>query len=427
MSQKPTKRLYWDTPMESEFTASIVGLAERDGKLGVILDQTLFHPLGGGQPWDTGVLTIHDGKPVSVFGTKKLVVSGAIEEDGAVIHLVEGVPASVLRSAQVPEGDWKVSGRIDWDRRFDIMQQHTGQHILSRAFEVECGAKTVGFHLADTYVSIDLDIADAKAEDIARAEDAANRVVFSDVPVEVKEYSKDDLPGNVRGRFEIASDTIRVVCVGEYDACPCAGTHLASSGQAGLIKINEIDRAHGGLRVVFRCGGRALSDYRQKQSLLDETARVLSQKIDAVPETVRAMNEKLAALQELYDVSQESLLEFEIESVLGGGNEERKCLVLELSGQSADKLKYAAKKIAEKSGKLTVCYAAEPRFSAAIVSLAEGGPDARQVAAAIAERWGGRGGGSREVAQLGSKEPLAAHNEAVVKSVSAICESFMDP
>jgi alanyl-tRNA synthetase len=361
------------------------------------------------------------------LGGSDLTVVDVLESGTEVLHIVEidGAAPRIDALPTLPEAGWPVQGQIDWDRRYDLMQQHTGQHILSRAFEEVLGAKTVGFHLAKDYVSIDLEIQAVTPEDLCRVEDLANRVVFDDVPVVVREFGRGELPSDVRARFQIDADKIRVIYIGDFDACPCGGTHATSTGQIGLIKVNETDRAHGGVRVVFRCGGRALADYRQKQDLLDETARVMSQPAHAIPAAAKATVEKLQKLQEEYDQAQEALLEFEIEAQTRpdriAGVES---VVALLAGSSPDRLKYAAKRIAEVSGKLTVCFAPQPRFSAVVASLAPGGPDARAVVSAIAQAWGGRGGGTPQMAQLGSKDPLATDPRAVSDDIKRICREF---
>ncbi|MGE5579356.1 MAG: alanyl-tRNA editing protein [Bacillota bacterium] len=422
------RRLYWERPCDVEFEASVTRIVQRDGRTGIVLDQTLFHPEGGGQPHDTGYLSVLDGDLSVALGTADLPVTAVSEDGGQIVHWVQldspdGAPA--LASGPLDSGP-RVRGRIDWDRRFDLMQQHTGQHILSRAFEQIMDAKTVGFHLAAEYVSIDLDAPTVTAADLVKVEDLANRIVWSNVPVVVKEYGRGEMPPEVRARFQIDADTIRVIQVGEFDACPCGGTHVSSTGQVGLIKINQTDRAHGGARVVFRCGGRALADYRQRQDLLAETARIVSQPAHAVPTAVAAVAAKLQELQEQCERTSERLLEMQIEALVSPENlAGQDSVVVALDGASPDRLKYAAKKIAEASGKIAVCISAQPRFSVAATSLSQGGPDARAVVSAIADRWGGRGGGTPQMAQLGSKEPLQADLNTVVEDVKRICREML--
>jgi alanyl-tRNA synthetase len=423
-----TRRLYWEDPNGRSFTGRILRLSVKDGKLAVLLDRTLFHPEGGGQPCDTGHLSVMDSGLSAKLGLSDLAVSGVVEEGGEIAHLCESGSLGPGVLGGLPdqhEGGWPVQGVIDWSRRFDFMQQHTGQHILSRAFEEVLEAGTVGFHLARDYVSIDLASPSVSPQDVARVEDRANQVVFEDVPVTGREYIKGELPQDLRSRFAIQSESVRVVYVGDFDTCPCGGTHVTSSGQVGLIKVNQTDRAHGGVRVVFGCGGRALADYRDKQELLDETARLLSQPAQAVPDAARELIGKLQDLQKRLEEAQETLLVLEIEALLKPDTVAlEKSIVAVLPGKSPDQLKYAAKQISEKSGKLTVCLSREPRFSAVVASPASG-PDARSVVATIAAAWGGRGGGTRDMAQLGSKEPLGAADETVEDDVKRICRKLV--
>jgi len=423
-----TERLYWSDPMGREFEARIVEIARLQGsRIGLILDRTLFHPEGGGQPADRGFLTLLSEEAVALFGRSDLGVQEVYEEGERIVHIISAerfpdcLPPDV---PQAPEGGWPVKGAIDWEYRFDLMQQHTGQHILSRAFEELASARTVGFHLGKDYVSIDLSIGSLSDGQRDKVEERANQVVFQDLPVTGREYPKGRLPEGVRSRFQIDAESIRIVSVGDYDLCPCGGTHVTSTGQVGLIKINQVDRAHGGVRVIFRCGRRALTDYREKERLLGQASSALSVPPGDVP---RAVEQALARLRdaekELQDV-REALLDSEIETrlrALSGSGEPFTVQVFEtLEG---DRLKYAARKMSESLGKITVCAALAPKFSAVVISPA-GAPDAREVLSRISARWGGRGGGTPSFAQLGAKEPLVAASQAVKSSIEEILRSL---
>lgn len=193
------------------------------------------------------------------------------------------------------------------------------------------------------------------------------------------------------------------------------------------------------MRVIFRCGWRALADYRDCQNTLDEAARIVSQSPRSVPEAAKALADKAHDLQERLEESQEALLEFEIESRLrGAAVGEIGPVVAAFPGRSPEQLKAAAKRLSESSGRLTVCFTREPRFSAIVISppsaatrIGEGPTqgaalnhapvDARAVVSAIASAWGGRGGGTPEMAQLGSKEPLVADDRALEEDIRRIC------
>lgn len=422
-----TERLYWEDPMGRDFEAKILEVTANGDRIGVFLDRTLFHPEGGGQPADRGFLTLLSEEAVIAFGRNDLKIEDAVEKGERVLHLVSGdVSVDKLPHGlpKVPEEGWAVRGKIDWEYRFDLMQQHTGQHILSRAFEEIANAYTVGFHLGKDYVSIDLDIPALSDELRDKVEDRANRVVFQDLPVSCTEYPKDELPGGIRARFQIDAEKIRVVSVGAYDACPCGGTHVLSSGQVGLIKVNQVDRAHGGVRVVFRCGKRALSDYREKERLLGQAASALSMPPGEVPQAVQSTLTRLRDLEKEIEEAHQTVLDFQIERRVQALSQLGEPAVVEaFESLDGDRLKYAAKRLSESAGKLTVCYSLSPRFSVVVISPS-GSPDARELVSRIASRWGGRGGGTPAYAQLGSKEPLAASSEAVTSSVKEIIRSL---
>jgi alanyl-tRNA synthetase len=419
-----TRRLYWEEPFSSEFEARMVGAVDLEGCIGVILDATLFHPEGGGQPSDRGNLSLLSGDAVAAFGQSDLEVVDVRVVDGGIIHLLStsmsaagfpnGIPA-------VPAGGWKLKGKIDWDFRFDLMQQHTGQHILSRAFEEILDAHTVGFHLGKDYVSIDLDIQSLSAADKERVEERANRIVFAGLPVTAKDYAKGELPAEIRTRLPIDAERVRVISVGDFDACACAGTHVTNSGQVGLIKVNLVDRAHGGVRVIFRCGKRALADYAEKENVLAEVGGLLSVGAAAVPATVSAMVQRGREMEKELEEAKKTILDYEIEGRIRVARDSGEHVLVEVFDSLApDHLKVAARKLSESSGKLTVCFSREPRFSAVIASP-EGGADARVILSRIAARWGGRGGGTPGLAQLGSKEPLTVPDADAIAGIKEAC------
>lgn len=424
-----TLRQYWEEPFRVDFRARIVkiaeiGLGETRGRVGLVLDRTLFHPEGGGQPSDQGCVSLLSEEARLAFGRSDLTITDVVEDGAEIVHLVDGPMSAGSFPGGLPAAPidgWEVRGKIDWDLRFDLMQQHTGQHILSRAFEELLDAKTVGFHLGKDYVSIDLDIQALSVADKDRVEDRANEVVFGGALVTAKEYAKSELPKEIRTRLHIDSDRVRVVTVGDFDACACAGTHVACSGQVGLIKVNQVDRAHGGVRVVFRCGKRALFDYREKETLLSSAASFLSAAPAAVPAAVDSALQRLRQTEKDLEAACQTILEFQVEKRARAAQESGEPVVVEVfESLSPDRLKLAARKLSESTGKLTVCFSKEPRFSAIVMSPA-GAADARVVASRIALRWGGRGGGTPGLAQLGSKEPLSARDSDVVAGIKAAC------
>ncbi|MGC9332952.1 MAG: alanyl-tRNA editing protein [Anaerolineae bacterium] len=246
-----TERLYYDQPYLTRFSACVVEHLEWDGQPAIVLDRTAFYPTGGGQPHDTGTLN-------------GLQVQDVVErvEDGAVVHVLDG-------ALQGPE----VEAEVDWARRFDLMQQHTGQHILSAAFVARLGANTVGFHLSDDYATIDLDRAPLSAGDLADVEALANAVVFEDRAVVARFVSDEELSSLVLRKPLAHEGPVRIVEIPGLDTSACGGTHVQSTGQVGLIKITRSERRGADTRVEFLCGYRALADYQAKNTLIMDLAR----------------------------------------------------------------------------------------------------------------------------------------------------------
>lgn len=252
-----TERLYYEDAYLIRFSGRVVERLQWEGQQAMVLDRTAFYPTGGGQPHDTGTL-----RPSPSGGAVAVVDVIEREADGAVIHVL----------AQPLEAD-EVEGKVDWDRRFDLMQQHTGQHILSAAFLDRFGANTVGFHLSDGYASIDLDRAPFSVEELAEAETLANAVVFENRPAAAR-FVPDQEVASLPLRKPLAHQgPVRIVEIPEFDCSACGGTHVRATGELGLIKITRSERRGEVTRVEFLCGRRALADYDAKNRMLMDLAR----------------------------------------------------------------------------------------------------------------------------------------------------------
>ena len=245
-----TEHLYYLDPYLREFTARVVARRVLAGGPAIALERTAFYPTGGGQPADTGLLYGAGRAPVSV------PVVDVLAEDGLIWHVLGGELA----------GD-EVRGVVDWDRRFDHMQQHTGQHILSQAF-IQChDAETVGFHLGAAYSTIDLNRADLGTEAVAAAEAAANSIIDRALPVTATFVSPEELAHLPLRKPPKVSENVRIVQVQGFDWSPCGGTHVANTAQVGLIKIVATERRGAELRVTFLCGRRGRTDYARLKGL----------------------------------------------------------------------------------------------------------------------------------------------------------------
>lgn len=250
-----TKRLYYTDPYCTHFSARVVERLTWQGQPSVVLDRTAFYPASGGQPADGGTL---DG--VAVLD---VVVR---EEDIAVVHVLE----------RALQQDGEVEGVLDWPRRFDHMQQHTGQHILSAAFEQLLDADTVGFHLGAEVSTVDINVARLDPAAVMPVEELANRAVWEDRPVRARLVGADEVAALPLRRPPAVEGVVRIVDVAGFDVNPCGGTHVARTGEIGLIKIVRLDYRGGETRVEFLCGGRALRDYRSKNTMVNQLAGMLT-------------------------------------------------------------------------------------------------------------------------------------------------------
>ena len=235
-----TKRLYFDNPYQVEFEANVVKSLSYEGNPAVVLDKTCFYPEGGGQPADKGTL---DGIPViHVF-----------EKDDQIIHVLEKDAFSDA-----------VKGEIDWNARFDHMQQHAGQHILSQCFVQLFDAATRSFHLGEETSTLEVDMRNINEEKAERAERLANDLVFQNKEIKTHFYRDEDIANIQLRRPSKKTGDIRVVEVSDFDHTACGGTHPRSTGEIGTIKILRWERIRENVRLEFICGIRALQDYARK-------------------------------------------------------------------------------------------------------------------------------------------------------------------
>jgi alanyl-tRNA synthetase len=248
-----TRRIYLDDPYQTSFTATVSDVVDRGGRPAAILDATCFYPEGGGQPADQGTLG-----PARVLDVQE-------EAGGTIFHFLDR-----------PLSPGEYPAVLDRSRRIDHMQQHTGQHLLSRCFVEVAGAETVSFHLGAEEVTIDLDRADVSAEEIAGAEDLANRQVLANLPVRAEELEAAAASAMGIDCPEAVSGPVRVVMIGDFDRNACGGTHVRASGEIGTVKVRRFERTRGRTRVFFHCGHRSLEDYAWRHEALRQMAITLT-------------------------------------------------------------------------------------------------------------------------------------------------------
>jgi len=262
-----TRRLYFEDAYCREFEATVVERRAYEGSPAVVLNRTCFYPESGGQPWDLGTLGATE-------------VLSVIDLDGVILHVLKD---------DVPPGP--VKGRIDWPRRFDHMQQHTGQHILSQAFFEVLQGETLAFHLGPDVSTLEIGLRTLSDDDADRVEDRANAVVWEDREIKtyfVPEERIDEVPLR---RSPKKQGLLRVVEVAGFDYSACGGTHCRRSGEVGLIRVLGIEKIRGHIRFAFLCGGRALADYRLK----DRGIRKIAGAFSCLPRDAAAQVEKISA------------------------------------------------------------------------------------------------------------------------------------
>jgi alanyl-tRNA synthetase len=238
-----TERLYYTDSHLTEFEARVVAVTERvSGWVAVTLDRTAFYPTGGGQPSDTGALN------------EARVVECIDAENEGVLHVLQGRSLAVGAT---------VKGIVDWPRRLDHIQQHTGQHILSQAFISLFKAETRGFRMLDHYSEIDIALDAPTEEKIDRAVELANRIIWEDRPLHIRQVTKEEAARLPLRKDSAREGELRLIEIEGFDLTPCGGTHAQRSGEVGLIAVRSFERAKGLARIEFVAGGRALADYNR--------------------------------------------------------------------------------------------------------------------------------------------------------------------
>jgi len=248
-----TVRRYYTDSYARTFPANVVEVATAGGSPAAILHETFFYPTSGGQPHDTGRLGSISVQDVS------------IREDGALLHVLDA-----------PIATGPAEAMIDWPRRFDHMQQHTGQHILSQAFIQVAEAPTIGFHLGAETVSIDLGLPGIGDDKVADALAMANGIVTGNQAVRAWFPTAEELAELRLRKTPEVDGALRVVAIGDFDLSACGGTHVARTGEIGLIEILKTERLKRGMRVEFVCGRRAAADYARKHGIVRDLSVALT-------------------------------------------------------------------------------------------------------------------------------------------------------
>lgn len=393
-----TDRLYYDNPSLLEFDATVTAVEDRGEQALVSLDRSAFYPSSGGQNSDTGeIFGIANGSRIRIIDVQEH------EATGDVLHLVD-CPPGWLRPG-VP-----VHGEVYAARRRDHMQQHTGQHVLSAAFERLHGFATVSFHMGDESCSIDLATDKVSPQQIEAAERLANEIVCEDRGVEIRYATPDEARGmGVRKIPPAVREKLRLIDIREFDLNACGGTHMSSTGQIGSILLRKTEKVKQGTRVEFVCGLRAVATARHDFQALSEAGAVFSAHIWDVPQQARKALEEIKAGQKTQHRLLEEIAELQAAKFLGAAPESpagsgQKLVTAFFPDRDLDFIKLLAQKLVRlgQATALLGCGGAQP---ALVFAQTPGlGNDMGALMKETVQKLGTRGGGNRDMAQGGAPD-----------------------
>lgn len=400
-----TERLYYADAYYTSFDAQVVECLTLNDAPAVVLDRSAFYPTGGGQPHDTGTLN-----HIAVVDVVEQV------ENQALIHiLASDGPENPLRP-----GD-QVQGEITWTRRFDHMQQHTGQHVLSQAFVQVAQADTLSFHLGDAYSTIDLGYATLSEDSITRAEALANQIIFEDRPVLARFLEPDEAAALPLRKMPPARETIRVVQVDDFDWSACGGTHVKRTGEIGLVKVVRSERRGTETRITFLCGQRALAHYHMLNALTRDLALNLSIGVEELPEAIERLNSEARTARRERDRLRELLLDYEAAALttsaqlVGPVSLVRK--VFEM--REMEEVRRLATRITNQPGHVVLLGVKGKKAQLIFARSADLSYDMRPLLRGACGLIGGGGGGGPELAQGGGSHPDRI-DEALVQATALL-------
>lgn len=396
--EEPTERLYYGDSYLREFEATVVSCKPEGARWRVTLDKTAFYPTSGGQPHDTGTLG----------GVK--VVEVADTEGGKIAHYT---------SAELPAGP--VTGKVDWQRRFDHMQQHTGQHLLSAVFIDLFGFPTVSFHLGKEISTIDLEAPSIVPRHMEEAEQRTNEIIFEDRIVKVRYGTAEELAeAGIRKKVD-REGVLRAVEIDGIDRQPCGGTHLARTGQAGMLLLRKLERRRDAWRLEFVCGTRALTTARADYASLWHSATLLSCATADVPGVIGKTLEERRATHGLAKRMEGRLAEHEARALLAeaiAGANGTRLVVAAMDDATPSYLTLLAARLVGEGGIVAILgeragghlVFAQPRGAAS---------DMGTLARGIFKEFGGKGGGAKDFAQgaLGEGERMDEALESAKKNL----------
>lgn len=365
-----TKKLYYTDSYLTDFTATVLSCNEGKKGYEVVLDQTAFYPEGGGQPSDEGILGGVKVKDVRI-------------KDHVIYHIVE-CPLEVGNS---------VEGKIDFDKRFDMMQQHSGEHIISGLINKHYGYNNVGFHLSRENMTADVD-GELTSEQVSEIEYLANEAIYKNIPVQGAIYGQEEVREmTYRSKIELNED-VRLVTIPGYDTCACCGTHVKYTGEIGMIKFISSERHRGGTRLTLACGKRALKDYSKKQEIVSSAMAILSAKPEMITSHLQKLQEEFNETKFKLAEVKGKLFSYKVEEYIKC-NQATLCICEE--GLVPEELRKLCTLLMQKVDK--TCLVVTPDATGFKYALGNSQIDIRPLCKAMNMKFQGKGGGSSELCQ----------------------------
>jgi alanyl-tRNA synthetase len=387
-----TERLYYHDSHLTEFDARVLDVESTAaaGRVAVTLDRTAFYPTGGGQPSDTG--TLDDARVIECID----------REEAGVLHIIEGA---------APVVGARVAGRIDWPRRLDHLQQHTGQHILSQAFVRLLDAPTRAFRMLERACEIDIDLRDPSDERIEQAVALANGIIWEDRPVRVRQVSPQEAAALPLRKDSARTGDLRIVEIEDFDLSPCGGTHAARTGEVGILVVRYWERARGLTRIEFLAGARVHADYRRANHTARAVAALFSAGRDDAPELAARLSEenktllrRLRALEETAARVEAGELIQTATAAATTGDAHTRIVTHAFAERDAESLKRLALSIISRPGHIALLGARDADGRAARLVFARAADTRGDMNALMREACAlleGRGGGRPDLAQGG--------------------------
>lgn len=384
-----TEKLFYEHPVITSCEAQVLSCEEKNGSFEVVLDRTVIFPEGGGQPADRG--TIGD-----------IPVLDAHEHGGEVYHVCP---------APVPVGA-RVTVALDTERRLDHSARHTGEHMLSGLAYKLFGAHNVGFHMAEDYATIDLDVF-LDNEALSRLEEEANRAVRRDLPVTEVHTDHEGLASyTIRKKADIVSDDIRIVFIGagEIDSCTCCGTHCASTGEVGYIRIADAQKYKSGVRIWFSCGAMAVREAAAITRSMTNIARSFSTSREELPAAIRKAQDELGQTKRLLKERTKALC-----GLIAAGSADEAAVLLRPELSAAD-VKLLAESLVSANARVALVFGGSEGGACYCAMRREGETmQMNELIKSVNALTGGKGGGSPAFAQGRTDKPVTEELAAIMR------------